>query len=235
MRYIMLDHGGVLSGEPYEGDIDALSQDDLVLSEIYPGASMVLRDGVKILNCLSDLVSNHECKLVFHSKNRGPEQCLLWEQISTAAREKGIAIPEVYAMAVYDVNRYPDNTPENPLIDLTTSNSMIVGYGQGERNGKACVRQALSVALAIDETSRSDCTVFDDGNSVIEVARLEGYQAYLIGGGTHAASFSTAIECLYTQITETPRSCFSIQRQEGDWSQDRRTIARAYQLRLSNK
>lgn len=205
MHYIMLDHGGVLSGEPYVGNIEMLHQDDLVLSEVYPGMSMVLRDGIKILNYLSDLVHSHDCKLVFHSKNKEVDQCLLWRQISIAAGEKGVVIPEVCAMAVYDASQYPDNTPEAPSITLNTANSIIVGYGQGERDGKACLRQALSVALEIDKASRSDCTVFDDGHSVIEAARLEGYQGYLIGDNPQALSFSAAIEDLYTHITEAQR------------------------------
>lgn len=199
--YIMLDHGGVLSGEPYEGVIEDLDFDDLVLSEVYPGLNMVLKGGLTLLNRLSELIKYHNCKLVFHSKNRESDQRALWQQIKIAAEKKGAELPHLHAMVIYDASQYSNSKPSAPLVTFDGyEGSIMIAYGREEGDGKSCVRQALSKAFGIDHSSRGDCIVFDDGTSVVAMARREGYQAYWIGSEVGAFDLTSAIEDLYIKI-----------------------------------
>lgn len=217
-RYLMLDHGGVLDGELYNGDIDALDANDLVLNEVCPGLHMVLKNGVTILQQLSDLTINHHFKLAFHSKNHEDDQQRVWQQIKDAAALKNAPLPLLFAMVVYDASLYPGNDPKSPSITINDEKVMIIGYGQGEGDGKSCVRQALSSACTIDSTVRKHCFVFDDGVSVISTARGEGYQAYLIGDGPNAHTLATAINDLYSKICVPVKDKKNVIQQPGEFS-----------------
>lgn len=110
-RYIMLDHGGVLNGEIYNGDINQLDQNDLILNKVDHDSHMVLKNGVIILQQLSELATNHNFRIVFHSKNHKADQQRVWQQIKNAAILKNVQPPPLFAM----VSMMPISIQISPL------------------------------------------------------------------------------------------------------------------------
>jgi hypothetical protein len=217
-RYLMIDHGGVLDGEIYEGDIGLLNENDLVLNEISPDLSMVLKNGVIILRQLSDLVTHHHFRLVFHSKNHEDDQQRVWQQIKDAVTAKKIQLPPLFAMVVYDTEQYQKHPPVLPSVIINDEGVKVIGYGQDEGDGKSCVRQALSSACAIDIRDRKNCFVFDDGASVIDAARNEGYHGHLIGSGPNACTLAVAVDDLHTKLLAPVRDTKRVMQQPGKFS-----------------
>lgn len=192
-RYLMLDHGGVLDGEVCEV---VPKSNDLLLQTYDWGGYQVLKNGVQIVRNLKELVDKHGYKIVFHSKNKEEDQINLLEQLQAACFTKAIEFPQVIAMAVCDVNRFENVDSTNPKITINQKNQIkITGYAK-ELDGKACVRNALSNLLSIPEdiNARKKHIVFDDGASIVTMAKGEGYKAYLIGHGEEKISLDDAVK-----------------------------------------
>jgi len=189
--YLIFDHGGVLDGEMIMG---APAENDLVLGNVGDGILNVLKGGVFFVKTLIKLVQAYDYQIVFHSKNREVDQLRILKQLQKACRTKGLTFPKVTVMAVYDTHQFKNFFPSAPRIIRDRAHGItVVGYGY-DKDGKSCVRQALSAALDISEDERGQHIVFDDGISVVNAAREEGYQAYLIGNGENAYSLTVAIE-----------------------------------------
>lgn len=171
----MLDQGGVLDG--CYGQV--LESNDLLIKSAAPS---ILKNGLLTVNLLNKLVTHFNYRIVFHSKNREQDQIDLLILLQQACKEKNVEFPPVYAMAVYDPNKFKEVDPTNPKISRV-SDILVTGYGI-DGDGKSCVRKALSTALGIAEQQRSQCVVFDDGPSVIAKAEKEGYSCYQISSPT---------------------------------------------------
>ncbi len=178
MKYLMLDHGGVLHGVAKKGQPGV---NDLLLRDLGNGFSQVLPNGVLIVQKLSELVSNHGYQIVFHSEGIEDDQLRSIEQLLAACRAKGLAFPAIAAMAVCDPGEYKGHTSDKPFIITNRPHGIKMAAYAGEKPGKACVRAALSAMLRIEEVNRRDCIVFDDADSVIQQAESEGYQTKQLG------------------------------------------------------
>jgi hypothetical protein len=182
-KYLIFDHGGVLDGE-YSETFDA---DDLVL-EIY-GANQyqVLKHGVSIVRNLQELVTKYGYQIAFHSKNKEADQINILEQLHVACGAKSNlqqSFPSIAGMVVCDANRFKDVTASSPtIIENAEYHIPIAGYGIEDNNDKSDVRTALSVLLNIPQEERGNHIVFDDGSSIVETAKKEGYRAYKIDIG----------------------------------------------------
>lgn len=189
----MLDHGGVLDGEITDpGSIDY--KNDLVLEKFEWGGVQVLKNGVRILSNINQLVDKYDYQVVFHSKNCQDDQIRVLRQLQAACQLKGVKFPQVFAMAVYDPSLYPDKSSSNPVIIRNEYGTLIVGWGSDDFNGKASVRRALEKLLDIDEEQRPNHIVFDDGEPNVTIPRLESYQAFLIGNELGRVSLDQALQ-----------------------------------------
>src|SRR5437868_3196195 len=186
-KCLMFDHGGVLDGEM----VMAPDSMDLVLSGPDEGVYNVLKNGVSIINDLNDLIKNHGYKIIFHSKNLEEDQLRILEQLRSACRKKNIEFPTVFAMGVCDArpekdNAFKNNSYQNPLIITNRSHGIkIAAYSDVTQSdsGKSYLRAALSkLFVGTDQMVKSECIVFDDGDTVFDKAKEEGYQAFYISG-----------------------------------------------------
>ena len=190
--YLMFDHGGVLDGA-YVGNRQNIKANDLVLEAYEHGGYQVLKNGVSIVAAINELVTEHGAQVVFHSKNREADQIELLRQLEKACAKKYIRFPTIHGMAVYDPVRYPTIASSDPAL-LDSNEIPFVGWGTDDLDGKASVRRALEVLLAIGEADRGNHVVFDDGPPNVSVPREEGYQAYLIAEGVDAAAGTVTLD-----------------------------------------
>jgi hypothetical protein len=190
-KYLMIDHGGVLDGEITE---NKPGSNDLLLQTYSDGYYQVLKNGVQIIKNLNELIEKYRYEIVFHSKNKEKDQLKLLSDLYAVCNEKGITFPKVKAMAVFDAERFKDVDSKNPRIIKDNNNSIwIAGYGK-ELDGKACVRNALSILLDISQhpDDRKNHVVLDDGPSIVATAaKAEGYSAYEISGNQ---SFTVTVQ-----------------------------------------
>ena len=182
--YLMFDHNGVLDGA-YVGNRKNIEANDLILQAYEFGGYQVLKNGVSIVAAINELVTEHGAQVVFHSKNIEETQIELLRQLEKACAQKNISFPTIHGMAVYDPARYSTSASSDPAL-LDSNEIPFAGWGMDDLDGKASVRRALEVLLAIDEADRGNHVVFDDGPPNVSVPRKEGYQAYLIGNGVEA-------------------------------------------------
>lgn len=181
--YLFFDHGGVLDGQMMQSS--EAGANDLVLQKFsvdMAGFSQVLPRGKEIVVMLNTLVGLHGYKIGFHSANSRTDQLHLLAQLQAACAEKDIRFPEVHAMCILDETNTAASTA--PETDETLSGIQTATWGADKLDGKASLRQALSALLTINPEQRGDHVVFDDGPSIIEQARAEGYQAVRIGDDT---------------------------------------------------
>ena len=197
--YLFIDHGGVLDGEV---SFEATTHEDLVLDDIDLGegekAKQVLKKGVLLVKQLTELTQEYDYILVFHSKNTQQNQEEMLQKLQKACQVKGLIFPPITAMAVYDRERYAKSTPDNPDVSVVYQTTLIAGYGQGELDGKSCVRKAITKALNI-QLDKNQQVILDDGPSVMEQAKKEGYQGFLIGNPPDALPLYQAIDIIYKQ------------------------------------
>jgi hypothetical protein len=199
-KYLMIDNGGVLDGViTYE-----ICDEDLLLQEIDDGLFQALKDGIQIINQLNELVNNYDYEIVFHSKNQADGQLDLLNILRIACDKKGLIFPKLKAMAARDPKKYAGVTSNEPYIEIVkeTANEnkiLVAGYDL-ELDGKACVRQALSKLLNIAVTDRAKHVVLDDGPSVIDKAKEEGWIAYQVD---EMHSLSKIINNIYQEVITT--------------------------------
>lgn len=184
-KYIALDHGGVIDGTQKWRDY-VLQDDDLLLSEIdTDGYRNVLIDGVKIVAELQKLVG-YGYEILCHSKNKEQDQKRCLNQIINAYNKKKLEkpFPPITALVVFDEKKYSTATPENPAIEIIDLNNgrstTVIGYGQQESDGKGCLRKALCAGLSISDKEKHNITVFDDGETVVNTALIEGYDGWRV-------------------------------------------------------
>lgn len=160
MKYLMFDHMGVLN--------QALNS----LGHI----------NEPIVNQLNQLVDHYGYKIVFHSSNTLAGQLDLLQRLQTACLKQKLIFPKVVAIAVRDLQTHPHITSDKPLISMDKEGLQIAAFGV-KKEGKACIREALSVILNIQEADRKESIVFDDEIAHIAQAQKEGYQVKYIGDG----------------------------------------------------
>jgi hypothetical protein len=203
--YLMLDHGGVLDGSlSYERP----THDDLLLDTIKidrdanPKATVlyqIIKNGKSVIQQLNQLVDSHRYRLVFHSKNKEADQMRLLKQLCHACQRVDLSFPVIHAMAVCDPVAFKGIDSSTPKIIKNRPHQIVMaGYGK-ELPGKSCVRQALAILLNIDNQSRPQHIILDDGMTVIDQAKKEGYRVYAIGDGKNRVSLSTAIQSIYNE------------------------------------
>lgn len=204
-KYLILDHGGVLDGEI---TLEAPQANDLLIAQIDEGTFQVLKDGVKIVKALNELVNNWEYQLAFHSKNTERSQLELLRKLQQACALKGLTFPKVVAMAARDPSLYSGVSPNHPQIH--NHNGMLIAGYDLEEDGKACVRKALMRALNIAPGDINNHIIIDDGAPVIAAATKEGWQGFRVGD----LSLSQIIHQIYSSAINTKEyivCCLSMQ------------------------
>ena len=190
IKYLMLDHGGVLDGDATR---DPPTDKDLLIGVIQPGLYQILRNGVQIVKDLNTLVNEYNYGIVFHSKNKEDKQVKLLQDVRKACAKLNLTFPKVLAMAVRDAKEYKGITPENAVYRRSSYEDIpIFGYDK-ETDGKTCVRTAISKHLNISKAQRRLHYAFDDGPLVISKAKEEGWSAYLIGNSEDGKPLDVAI------------------------------------------
>lgn len=174
---LMFDHGGVLDGEMI---IEEPGDNDIVISDLGGGLKQVLKNGFTIIEKLNELVEQHRYRIAFHSANSHDDQMRIWNTIKSQCEQKGIRVPVISAMAVYDEENQPEVDAGSPIISTNEDGITVATFGKASADGKASIRQALCQALDIPTADHAHHHVFDDGTSVIPVAKGEGYQVHLI-------------------------------------------------------
>jgi hypothetical protein len=198
-KYLMLDHGGVLDGDI---SVSSPKKNDLLLEKYAWGGYRLIKNGVQLVKDLHELVYHYDYQLVFHSKNQKNDQINVYKDLKMACFLQEIQLPPIYAMAVCDPYVYRNVDSLQPILTYDNKHDIrVAGYGV-ELEGKTCVRQALSSILHIAPNDRSQHIIFDDGESVINAARTEGYQAYLIGTGNNRIELADAVAMLCQQFTK---------------------------------
>jgi hypothetical protein len=183
VKYLMIDHGGVLEGEY---SVDQPLENDLLVKVIDETDFMILKNGVNIIKNLNHLVDYHNCMVVFHSKNKLQDQLNIMHYLQSACKNKGLVFPKIKYLAVRDSIEYKDTGSTKPKLttymDKDDNNNIIsiAGYGD-ELDGKECLRNAISVLLNIETNSRGMHYVIDDGPSVVQKAILDGWNGYIVG------------------------------------------------------
>ena len=177
-KYLMVDHGGVLDGEMIT---DFPGPDDLLLSR-EDGYYQILKNGVSFVRNCNELVYNYGYKFVFHSENSEEDRLRILKQLDRACVDNGITFPPVFAMGIRDPKKYPNVSSDNPTIIKNRQYNISIAAYDIEKDGKACLREALSVLLDIKPEERAQSIVFDDDASVIKAAHKKGYQTYHITG-----------------------------------------------------
>lgn len=195
-KIIALDHGGVLDGMPTNGRPtvkDIVPNPDPDFQGYYIG----LKDGVEMVKKLNFLVNNLGYKFAFHSKNKQADQERIYNEVNAACQQQGVFLPKPVAMPVYDPELYPGVLSTAPQIFKNDQGITIIAYGNNEGlDGKTCVRNALTAFFNIQEDQRQQCFIFDDGETIINQAKADGYQAFHIDGDNTLAK---AINSLYQQ------------------------------------
>jgi len=158
MKYLLLDHAGVLS--------QALDDAGEV--------------NEAVINKLNKLVQEYNYKILFHSSNNLLGQLELLNRLRQAALKKNLVFPSVEAIAVRDFLSYGNISSDSPQIS-NEAGIKIAAFGI-KKPGKACIREALTVLLNITPAERAKSIVFDDDVAHIEQAQKEGYQTQYIGG-----------------------------------------------------
>ncbi|MBS0290358.1 MAG: hypothetical protein JSS07_10055 [Proteobacteria bacterium] len=185
-KFLFIDHGGVLDGS-YVPRTETISPADLIIDNNNdPEYINVLKNGVAIINNLNSLVNDYDYQIAFHSKNQEANQDAILMKLQTACTNKGFQFPPIHSMAVYDPSKYRNVSSNNPTIEerngikrVCWGTKSIVNQRMVE-DGKDKVRRALEKALNIPSTQRKFHAVFDDGPSILEVAKEEGYQTFVI-------------------------------------------------------
>ena len=144
-KYLMFDHGGVLDGEM---TADAPGPDDLLLFVTEDGYNQILKNGVSFVLKCNELVDNYGYQVVFHSKNSEEDQLRILDRLQQACKAKEITFPTVHAMGVRDATLYPNVSSDNPIIFTRVLNNISIAAYAIEKDGKACLREALSKLLA---------------------------------------------------------------------------------------
>jgi hypothetical protein len=182
-RYILMDHGGVLEGEYSD---QAPLDNDILIKQLSEEDFMVLKDGVDVIKDLIHLVENCNCILLFHSKNKMKEQFQLINYLKKGCDLKGLKMPEIPSIAVYDKVVYNGYSCDNPEVKDekniwdTDKVVQVAGYGT-ELYGKECIRMAISSLYKIDNSSRHLHFIVDDGDKVIDKANQDGWNGCLVG------------------------------------------------------
>src|SRR5689334_11426919 len=113
MKYLMLDHGGVLDGKLFRG---TPGTNDLVLAQYEPGLYQLLPNRVSVVKKLDELVKNYGYQIAYHSKNIEEHQLGILAQLRSACQAKGIQFPAATAMAVCDPHQYPEVKSTQPTL-----------------------------------------------------------------------------------------------------------------------
>ena len=71
--------------------------------------------------------------------------------MENACNKEGLEWPKVKAMAVRDSNEFKNVEPNDPVIVKNRLHGIWIAGYDIERDGKACVRMALSKLLLIEE------------------------------------------------------------------------------------
>lgn len=157
MKYLLFDHMGVLNQAiDDKGNINE-----------------------SIVKNLNQLVHHQGYEILFHSSNNLEGQLSLLKALQEASLKKGLTFPKVQGLAVCDLLSYGELSSEAPLI-LNQEGLKIAAFGI-KKNGKACIREALSLLFNIQESERKQSIVFDDDLNHILQAQKEGYQTKAIG------------------------------------------------------
>lgn len=157
-KYLLLDHAGVL-GQALD-EVDGINE--------------------SIINKLNQLVNEYDYKILFHSSNNLAGQLRLLARLQDACSKKKLHFPQVKGIAVRDLLAYGNIASEHPKI--SDHQGIPVAVFGVKKEGKACIREALSVMLNITPADRGQSIVFDDDLSHIEQAKKEGYKTQYIGG-----------------------------------------------------
>ena len=174
-KYLFVDVGGVVDGIYC---FDHPRSDDLLLEHEANEFFHFLPEGLKVIRLLEELCKNQGFRIVLHSKNKEEDQINFLRILWSACMREHLWLPEIYAIAVYDSEKFKGIRPDKPLIKRDTTHGIIVvGYGS-DIDGKCCVREALSSALGILPSERKKHFVFDDGPFVIKCALREGWNAF---------------------------------------------------------
>jgi hypothetical protein len=178
-KYLMLDHGGVLDGSIVTAS--TVTDNDIVLGQIDSDYIRILRNGVRIVCILNQLVRDHHYQIVYHSSNVVSDQLNIHNELVEGARKKGLIFPNVRVTAAPD-SALTNESPENPKVGtLGKTGIPFLSYANTGTSGKNCVRRALASYLNISEATKQKHIIFDDGGSNVSTAKSEGYSAYLIG------------------------------------------------------
>lgn len=176
-KYLMFDHGGVLDNDM---TLNRPGANDLLLSTDEEGYRRILKDGVSIVKNMNTLVGLGY-KVIFHSKNSEEDQLRILDELTKSCAQKGLPFPKVHAMGVRNPKLYPGVSSSKPVIIRDKYHGILIAAYDLEKDGKACLREALSKLLSIKANDRKQNVVFDDGFDIIETAKQEGYDAYRIG------------------------------------------------------
>ncbi len=204
-KYLMFDHGGVLDGALIEQE--NITAQDLVLQRNEFGYHQVLKNGVEIVKIINKLVYKHGYQVAFHSANNSSDQLKLFNQIKKACLSNygdSLDFPRVVGMVATTEDDYLNAGDYYPQISKAEFYAPSIIYIPSYNNstdpshsGKAPHRRALERLLDIPVSERGSHIVFDDGQPIVEKAKEEGYQAYLIEKGT---SLLQALETVLAQV-----------------------------------
>lgn len=192
VRYLFIDHGGVLDGATVPSSTE-IGANDLLLNMISPTLNCVLRNGVLIFKNLNTLIKEHNYRLCFHSKTNERKQMQLLNLLKNACKTKSVEFPPITVTAVRDDREFKNVQSTDPKIKKSWEfDIQIAGYDI-EVPGKACVRNALSALLKIPQNERKNHFVIDDGEDIIITAQEEGWSTYLICDSKTGATLHNVI------------------------------------------
>lgn len=182
-KYLMIDHGSLLSGE-YISNLSDITPNDLILSTLKEGGLRVIKNGVETIHHLNTLIKDYGYQFLYHSSNPLCDQLKLDHDLARACAAKGITFPNVSAIAVFNKTcKAPDSAPKVSFPCLMTGprsfNVKIVEFCTDDL-GKRSLRTALGKALKISYSDIAQSHVFDDSPGVIRMVPSEGYTAHEI-------------------------------------------------------
>jgi hypothetical protein len=194
VKYIMVDHGGVLDGTMRLGEADLaayrgyISEQEIALLRIQP-SDLIYRDqsagikvmpnGKQLIEDLNELIHEHGYRFVFHSANSERDQLEEYKKFRELCNDNGLACPPLHAMVVLNEANYSRTSSADPAISYV-GDVRIGTFGADSQNGKRSVRRALEATLSISPESRGQHIVLDDGEPLVNASREEGYRAFLI-------------------------------------------------------
>ena len=149
---------------------------DLILKQIEKGIFSVLKDAMRIINCLLKLTLEHGYSLVLYSNRKEHLTIQTLEELERACRLAYLkSFPKISAIVVKDRAAYPQvKASELKVAENCSHERLVAGYSLQPQQ-ETEILEGISKLINLNDSARNSCIVVDSRPCFVKKAKQEGW------------------------------------------------------------